>query len=59
MNNPGPGEYSTVVRINSAGKYPISQIPNIKANNFALDKTDRWRRYKGKNFFNLINIYLF
>jgi hypothetical protein len=48
MKNPGPGEYSTVVRINSAGKYPLSQISNIKANNFGLDKTDRWKRYRGK-----------
>ena len=55
MNNPGPGEYSTIVRINSVGKYPLSQISNIKANNFGLDKTDRWKRYKGK-FIYLINI---
>ena len=48
MKNPGPGEYSTVVRINSAGKYPLSQISNIKANNFGLDKTGRWKRYRGK-----------
>ena len=33
MNNPGPGEYSTVVRINSAGKYPLSQISNILQGN--------------------------
>ena len=54
MKNPGPGEYSTVVRINSAGKYPVSQISNIKANNFGLDKTDRWKRYKGKSIYLLI-----
>jgi hypothetical protein len=46
MKNPGPGEYSTVIRINSAGKYPVSKISNIKANNFGLDKTDRWKRYR-------------
>ena len=54
MNNPGPGEYSTIVRINSAGKYPLSQISNIKVNNFGLDKTDRWKRYKGKFIYLII-----
>ena len=54
MKNPGPGTYSPVVRINSEGKYPVSQISNIKANNFGLDKTDRWKRYKGKSIY-LIN----
>ena len=48
MNNPGPGTYQPVVRINSEGKYPTSKISNIKANNFGLDKTDRWRAYKRK-----------
>ena len=37
-----------VVRINIEGKYPVSQITNIKANNFGLDKTDRWKSYKRK-----------
>ena len=48
MKNPGPGTYEPVVRINSEGKYPVSKISNIKANNFGLDKTDRWKSYKGK-----------
>ena len=30
MKNPGPGTYTPKVRINSEGKYPISQISNIK-----------------------------
>ena len=46
MKNPGPGTYTPKVRINSQGKYPISQISNIKANNFGLDKSDRWKGYK-------------
>ena len=47
MNNPGPGTYQPVVRINSEGKYPVSSISNIKANNFGLSKYDRWKGYKG------------
>lgn len=47
MNNPGPGTYEPVVRINSEGKYPLSKISNIKANNFGIAKEDRWRGYKG------------
>lgn len=48
MPNPGPGAYTPRVRINTAGKYPISRISNIKANNFGLDHSDRWTGYKGK-----------
>ena len=47
MNNPGPGSYQPVVRINSEGKYPVSQISNIKANNFGLSKNNRWKSYRG------------
>ena len=43
-----PGAYTSKVRINSKGKYPVSQISNIKANNFGLDKSDRWKSYKRK-----------
>ena len=48
MNNPGPGSYQPVVRINSEGKYPVSNISNIQANNFGLSNTDRWSHYKSK-----------
>jgi hypothetical protein len=48
MKNPGPGAYTPLVRINSEGKYPVSKISNIKANNFGLDKSDRWKLYKRK-----------
>ena len=58
MKNPGPGAYSPVVRINSEGKYPVSQISNIKANNFGLDKTDRWKSYKRKYLY-ICNIYFY
>ena len=57
MNNPGPGSYQPVVRINSEGKYPVSNISNIKANNFGLSHSDRWSHYKSKIF--LINNLLF
>ena len=58
MKNPGPGTYSPVVRINSEGKYPVSQISNIKANNFGLDKSDRWKCYKRKKInINILNNY--
>jgi hypothetical protein len=55
MKNPGPGAYTPLVRINSEGKYPVSKISNIKANNFGLDKSDRWKLYKRK-YFILYNI---
>ncbi len=54
MNNPAPGTYSPVVRINSKGKYPISRISNIQSHNFGLSRTDRWSNYKCKiNIYNL------
>jgi len=49
MNNPGPGEYSPMVSINTKGKYPISRISNIKSLNFGLDKTKRFF-YKKNDF---------
>ena len=54
MKNPGPGAYTPLVRINSEGKYPVSKISNIKANNFGLDKSDRWKLYKRKYFYYII-----
>ena len=50
MNNPAPGTYSPVVKINSQGKYPISNISNIKVSNFGLSRSDRWNYYKSKLF---------
>ena len=57
MNNPAPGTYSPVVRINSEGKYPVSQISNIKRYNFGISHTNRWNSYKSKK--NNFLIYLF
>jgi len=48
MNNPAPGTYSPVVKINSQGKYPLSHISNIKVSNFGLSHSDRWHYYKSK-----------
>ena len=48
MNNPAPGTYPPVVRINSEGKYPVSKIPNIQCHNFGLSQTNRWSNYKSK-----------
>ena len=50
MNNPAPGTYSPVVKINPNGKYPLSTISNIKSSNFGLSQTDRWSYYKSKFF---------
>lgn len=49
VKNPGPGTYQPIVRINSEGKYPLSNISNIKVSNFGLSKSDRWNSYKSKN----------
>ena len=54
MNNPGPGTYQPVVRINSQGRYPVSNISNIKVNNFGLSHSDRWSHYKSKYLFILL-----
>ena len=48
MNNPAPGTYPPVVRINSEGKYPVSKISNIECHNFGLSQTNRWSNYKSK-----------
>ena len=48
MNNPAPGTYSPVVRINSEGKYPVSSISNIQCHNFGLSQSNRWSQYKRK-----------
>ena len=50
MNNPAPGTYSPIVKINPNGKYPLSTISNIKSSNFGLSQTDRWSHYKSKFF---------
>jgi len=57
MKNPGPGAYTPLVRINSEGKYPVSKISNIKANNFGLDKSDRWSLYKRKLYHIIFNYF--
>jgi len=61
MNTPAPGAYQPVVRINSEGKYPVSNISNVKVSNFGLSHTNRWSYYKSKNKIYLIylNIKLF
>ena len=48
MNNPAPGTYQPVVKINDKGKYPVSNISNIKVYNFGLSQTNRWSYYKSK-----------
>ena len=57
MNNPGPGAYNSVVKINTNGRYPISRIGNVKARNFGIDRIDRFANYRCKN--NLFLIFLF
>ena len=48
MNNPAPGTYQPIVKINDKGKYPVSNISNIKVYNFGISQTDRWSNYKSK-----------
>ena len=48
MNNPAPGTYKPVVEINPKGKYPVSNISNIKVSDFGISHTNRWSYYKGK-----------
>ena len=55
MNNPAPGTYAPIVKINPQGKYPLSTISNIKSYNFGLSQTNRWSHYNSKYNF-LINI---
>lgn len=59
MDNPGPGAYAPVVKINDKGRYPISRISNVKSFNFGLDHVDRFKGYKRKfiYMFNFINFY--
>ena len=60
MNNPGPGTYKPVVEINDKGKYPVSNISNIKVSNFGLSQSNRWGYYKGKLYIIfLFNIFHF
>jgi hypothetical protein len=60
MNNPGPGAYNSIVKINLNGKYPISRIPNIKSRNFGIDRIDRFDNYRCKIYkFIIFNIFLF
>ena len=40
--SPGPGEYSTIVHINSEGKYPLSGMPNVKTINFGSRRAKRF-----------------
>ena len=48
MNNPGPGAYEPVVKINPNGKYPISRCPNTKGRNFGIDNIQRFNNYRCK-----------
>ena len=48
MNNPAPGTYKPVVEINPKGKYPVSNISNMKVSDFGISHTNRWSYYKGK-----------
>ena len=51
MNNPGPGAYDSVFKINLSGKYPVSRVHNVKARNFGIDRIDRFANYRCKNIF--------
>ena len=59
MNNPAPGTYQPVVRINSEGRYPVSNIANVKSSNWGLSRTDRWSHYKSKFYLFLMYIFYF
>lgn len=39
---PGPGSYSSVIKISSDGRCPLSPIPNVKCPNFGASKTQRF-----------------
>ena len=47
-NNPAPGTYQPVVKINDKGKYPVSNISNIKVSDFGVSHTNRFGYYKSK-----------
>ena len=49
IRTPGPGTYQPVIRINDKGKYPLSNITNIKVSNFGLSHTNRFNYYKNNN----------
>ena len=40
--SPGPGHYSTIVHMNSEGKYPLSGIPNVKKINLGNRRAKRF-----------------
>ena len=46
---PGPGAYDIVIKINTKGKYPISNIPNYNSIGYNYDKEKRFN-YKYNNF---------
>ena len=58
MNNPGPGAYDSVVKINVNGKCPISRIPNIKSRNFGIDRINRFNNYRCKKYNIILFLYL-
>ena len=47
-NTPAPGTYQPVVKINDKGKYPVSNISNIKVSDFGISHTNRFGYYKSK-----------
>ena len=51
MENPGPGSYNSIVKINVKGKFPLSKFPNIQSRNFGIDKIDRFSNYRCKIYF--------
>ena len=63
ISSPGPGQYSTIVHINSEGKYPLSAIPNVKTINFGNYRAKRFKyksndipgpgQYKNKSLFGI------
>jgi hypothetical protein len=57
MDNPGPGAYNSVVKINVNGKYPMSRIQNVKSRNFGIDRIDRFSNYRCKEY--IIYLYFF
>ena len=46
---PGPGAYDIVIKTNTKGKYPISNIPNYNSIGYNYDKEKRFN-YKYNNF---------
>ena len=58
MDNPGPGAYNSIVKININGKYPMSRIKNVNTRNFGIDRIDRFSNYRCKKYILLIQIFL-